>query len=212
MRARRSLVAIGLLTALMGGAACGNKESPKAAIKDDAPTLPGVDSGTDEVPSTPVPSPSPTGPPAPTIVFPQVQAAIGQQMGTIEIPKIGLVHKIFQGFELKQIDNGPGHWPKSPVPGQVGNVVFAGHRVTHSKPFFDIDKLAVGDQIIFKMPWGQFVYEMTGQSIVAPTDVHILNPTNDATITLFACHPKHSAAKRYVITGKLVSATPPAAV
>jgi sortase A len=94
----------------------------------------------------------------------------------------------------------------------VGNVVFAGHRVTHSRPFHDIDKLAVGDQIIFSMPFGVFTYEMMGQSIVRPTDVHILNPTPEPTVTLFACHPKGSAAKRYVVTGKLVSATPPAAV
>ena len=210
MRARRSFVAVGLLAVLVAGAACGGNEGSKSAVRD-TPTLAGVDPGTDDVPSTPLPSPSPT-PPGPTIEFPTVQAAIGQELGMIEIPKIGLSHRVVQGFELTQIDHGPGHWPKSPLPGQVGNVVFAGHRVTHSRPFYDIDKLAVGDQIIFRMPFGVFTYEMTGQSVVRPTDVHILHPTPEPTITLFACHPKGSAAKRYVVTGRLVSATPPAAV
>jgi LPXTG-site transpeptidase (sortase) family protein len=126
------------------------------------------------------------------------------KIGEIRIPKIGLVHPIYEGVTLTVIDNGPGHWPGSAVPGQLGNAVFAGHRVTHSHPFRNVDKLVPGDEIIFVMPNGTFTYKMTKQQIVKPADTWIVNPTQTATVTLFACHPPGSAANRIVIRGELV--------
>lgn len=126
------------------------------------------------------------------------------KIGEIRIPKIGLVHPVYEGVTLTVIDKGPGHWPGSAVPGQLGNAVFAGHRVTHSHPFRNVDKLVAGDEIIFVMPDGTYTYKMTKQEIVKPTDVWIVNPTPTATLTLFACHPPGSAAKRIVIRGDFV--------
>ena len=112
------------------------------------------------------------------------------------------------GVTLTVIDHGPGHWPGSANPGQLGNSVFAGHRVTHSHPFRRIHELVPGDDIVFKMANGTFTYKMTKSSIVTPKDVHIVNPTTDATVTLFACHPPGSARQRYVVNGVFVSSTP----
>ena len=69
------------------------------------------------------------------------------KIGEIRIPKIGLVHPIYEGVTLTVVDRGPGHWPGSAVPGQLGNAVFAGHRVTHSHPFRHVDKLVPGDDV-----------------------------------------------------------------
>ena len=129
------------------------------------------------------------------------------KIGEIRIPKIGLVHPVYEGVTLTVIDHGPGHWPGSAVPGQLGNAVFAGHRVTHSHPFRNVDKLVAGDEIIFVMPNGTFTYRMTKQQIVSPTDTWIVNPTQTATLTLFACHPPGSAAKRIVIRAEFVGRT-----
>jgi len=128
--------------------------------------------------------------------------------GMIVIPKINVVHPIFEGIEESAIHWGPGHWPGSAIPGSVGNSVFAGHRVTHTRPFLDIDLLALGDQMTFHMATGTYVYEVTERIIVGPNDVWITNPTPTPTVTIFACHPKRSAAKRYVVRGKLISVGP----
>jgi sortase A len=128
--------------------------------------------------------------------------------GMIVIPKIGIVHPVFEGIEEAAIHWGPGHWPGSAMPGLPGNSVFAGHRVTHTRVFLDIDLLVPGDQIIFHLATGTFTYEVTEHLIVGPKDVWISNPTPDATVTIFACHPKRSAAKRYVVRGKLISSGP----
>jgi sortase A len=131
------------------------------------------------------------------------------QIGTIEIPKINLVHPIFEGVDETVIHWGPGHWPGSAMPGKVGNAVFAGHRVTHTRPFYDIDLLNPGDEIIVHTADGTFTYRITGHQIVTPKDLWIVNPTPTATITIFACHPKHSAAQRYVVRGDLIASAPP---
>jgi sortase A len=94
------------------------------------------------------------------------------------------------------------------VPGQRGNTVFAGHRVTHTHPFENIDQLAPGDKVIFTMRNGVFTYAVTGTTIVTPDEISIVYPTTTPTMTLFACHPKHSAAQRIVVKGKLVNSRP----
>lgn len=129
-------------------------------------------------------------------------------IGMIEIPKIGLVHPIFEGFHEKEIHWGPGHWPGSAMPGQPGNSVFAGHRVTHTRPFLDIDLLAPGDQITFRTNDGTAVYAVTEHLIVTPDATWIAQPTPEASVTLFACHPKRSAKQRYVVRGKLIGWAP----
>jgi len=127
-----------------------------------------------------------------------------RRIGTITIPKIGLVYPIFEGVWLTVIDHGPGHWPGSAEPGQRGNTVFAGHRVTHTHPFENLDQLAPGDKVVFTMPNGVFTYAVTRTLIVRPDDMWVVYPSPTRTMTLFACHPKHSAAERIVVKGKLV--------
>jgi sortase A len=94
------------------------------------------------------------------------------------------------------------------MPGHIGNSVFAGHRVTHTHPFLDLDLMAVGDKVIFYMPDGVFTYSVTSITIVQPDDLGITTPTRRPTITLFACNPKHSAAQRIVVKGTLISSKP----
>jgi sortase A len=127
------------------------------------------------------------------------------QIGSMTIPKINLVTPIFEGVWLTVVDHGPGHWPNSAMPGRRGNSVFAGHRVTHTHPFLDMDLLAPGDKVIFNMPYGTFTYAITSITVVQPENFGIIFPTKTPTITLFACHPKHSAAQRIVAKGKLIS-------
>ena len=126
------------------------------------------------------------------------------EIGTMEIPKINLTHRLFHGISLRTIDHGPSHWPGSALPGEVGNAVFSGHRVTHSKPFRNIDQMAPGDQVFFTVNGVRSTYVMTGHEIVTPKGMHIVKPTPTPTATLFACHPPGSARYRYVVHLALV--------
>ncbi len=126
-------------------------------------------------------------------------------LGTIEIPRLGLSVPLNQGITLTTIDRGPSHWPGTALPGQVGNVVVAGHRVTKTRPFRDIDTLVPGDEIVFTVGGVRSVYSVNGNEVVTPDAMRIVDPTATPTVTLFACHPPGSARYRYVVTADLVA-------
>ncbi len=208
MQRRRARVAIatGLALLIGGGAtfvAVSHRDSAPAPVV--APAVTSTTAAPVTTTTAPPPTtttlrlPHPTPPPAnPYAAVPVTQ------IGTITIPKIGLVSPIYQGVWLTVIDHGPGHWPGTAMPGRIGNAVFAGHRVTHTHPFLNVDQLAPGDQVIFDMGYGTYTYAVTSITIVYPNQLSIIDQTGTPTMTLFACHPKHSAAQRIVVKGKLV--------
>ena len=126
--------------------------------------------------------------------------------GTLALPSIGVSQPLHEGVTLTAIDNGPSHWPGTAMPGEPGNVVVAGHRTTHTQPFLDLDLLQPGDPLVFTMNDGTvWTYELTGTEIVGPDAMHIVVQTPEHTATLFACHPKGSAAQRIVAHFRLVA-------
>ncbi len=137
----------------------------------------------------PVPENAPANPRAAT---PEIRH------GLLEIPKIGLSQTLFEGVTLTAIDRGPSHWPGTALPGQIGNVVVAGHRTTHTRPFYRLNELVPGDELIFTVDGQRFVYVLDRLEIVSPTDVHIVDQTRARTATLFGCHPRGSARQRIV--------------
>lgn len=121
-------------------------------------------------------------------------------IGRIAIPRIGLDSQLEQGIRLTTLDRGPGHWPGTALPGQIGNVVVAAHRTSHGAEFRHLDQLEPGDEVIFTTETGAFTYRVTGTQIVTPDALWITDPTDTPTATLFACHPLGSTAKRIVVT------------
>jgi len=139
----------------------------------------------------------------------------GAPIGSISIPQIGADFYIVEGVELRWLQEGPGHFPQTPMPGQPGNAALAGHRTTWKAPFNRIDELQPGDQISVATLQGEFTYEVLpqpgdggeppkGHYIVGPTATEILSDKGDNRLTLMACHPKYSARQRIVVEAKLV--------
>ena len=85
------------------------------------------------------------------------------------------------------------------MPGDVGNVVVGGHRVSHDKPFRNIDKLVDGDEVVFTTDAGRFVYTVVSTEVVTPDAIRIIDQTPDHTATLFACTPPGSTSHRLVV-------------
>jgi sortase A len=183
----------GLLVSGVGVIWLHEPERAGAQVKDN-PGLTVVSTTTTSTTAVTVPEPKP-------VVVPEDPYADEpiREIGTIDIPKIGLHHKVMHGITLRNIDQGPSHWPGTALPGENGNTVFAGHRVTHTHPFRRIDELVPGDQVIFTVGGARSVYVVTGHEVVTPKALHIADPTATPTGTLFACHPPHSARYRYVV-------------
>ncbi len=127
------------------------------------------------------------------------------RLGGISIPKLGVDAPLFSGIRLTTLDNGPGHWPGTAMPGEVGNVVVAAHRTSHGGPFRNIDQLVAGDIVLFNTEAGEVEYTVTGTQIVNPDAIWIVDPTDTPTATLFACHPPGSVAQRIVVNLELSS-------
>ncbi len=137
----------------------------------------------------------------------------GAAAGRILIPAIGVDKTYVQGVGRDDLRKGPGHYPQSPFPGQAGNAAIAGHRTTYGAPFFDLDQLVPGDEIIVETLQGRFSYLVNehedssgrplGHFIVDPTATWVLDDQGDNRLTLTACHPKRSAAQRIVVTATL---------
>jgi sortase A len=127
----------------------------------------------------------------------------GRAIGRIKIDRIGLSMVVVQGTETGSLQKGPGHYAKTPLPGQPGTVAIAGHRTTYLAPFRDIDDIRDGDEIRVEMPSAAFTYTVEKHEVVDPSAVKILKPVGHERLVLTACHPPYSAAERYVIFAKL---------
>ena len=161
-------------------------------------------------------SPSST-PSAERIDAPPVLAepAHATTFATIYVPRWGYdyVRPISQGTDKKGVLDplGIGHYNGSAMPGGWGNFAVAGHRTTYGKPFSGIEELVAGDAIVIRTEWVWYVYRVTSAQIVAPSNVGVIAPVpnepgaapNGRYLTLTTCHPKYSAAKRYVVHAEM---------
>ncbi len=132
----------------------------------------------------------------------------GDVVGVIRIPKIGLeayLVELSNPEDRANLNRGPGHIQGTAWPGEVGNCVIAGHRVTYSHPFLHIDQIEPGDEIIIECPNYVSHYRMVESQIVTPDRVEVMDPTPDPMVTLIACHPPHTATYRYIVRGSLKS-------
>jgi sortase A len=156
-------------------------------------------------PSATAPSESAPATTAPTAVASLPSIAEGDPIARLELPSIGVDKIVIAGVDKNDLKKGPGHYPETPLPGQLGNSAIAGHRTTFGQPFFDVDKLDNGDEIVVTTLAGRFVYRVTGQEIVSPSDYQVIATTDPttATLTLTSCHPKYTARERIIVYAEL---------
>ena len=130
----------------------------------------------------------------------------GDAIGRIRMPDIGVSRVFVEGTGAGDLRKGPGHYPRTSLPGTRGTVGIAGHRTTYGAPFNEIDKLEKGDRVTVEMPYGRFTYRVEGSRIVPPTAVEVVRRVGYDRLVLSACHPKYSAAKRIVVFARQVDA------
>lgn len=105
-------------------------------------------------------------------------------------------------------------------PGERGNVVMAGHNNLGTAVFKKLYILKEGDEITVTNATGaSFLYRVALSYIVAERDVPIakrlenakvMQPTNDARLTLISCWPEWSNSHRAIVIARLVGEIPPA--
>jgi sortase A len=208
MQRRGVVIAVALLAAGCAGRPADHSLStPVTAGAVSAPVLASITPAVATT-SIPPPPPAPPAPPAPAPRRAATPRAPLIAMGRLVIPRLGLDTTVYEGETLAVIDHGPGHFPWSAKPGELGNVVIAGHRVTKTRPFRNLHTLQPGDTATFEVPSGTYTYVFVGHDVVTPDRIDITNQDGGYRATMFACHPPGSARYRLVAHWQL--RTPPA--
>jgi sortase A len=136
------------------------------------------------------------------------QVTAGDAIGQIAIPRIGNRYNIVQGTDTRSLEEGPGHYPSTALPGMGQTVAIAGHRTTYLAPFRFLNELKAGDRIVVTMPYGKFTYVVQYQRIVQPTEISVIDDVGYDRLVLSACNPLYSAAQRIVVFARLRSVVP----
>ncbi|GAA4368228.1 class E sortase [Nocardioides caricicola] len=145
----------------------------------------------------------------------------GDGLGVLHIPALGEDWEwvVVEGVTDDDLADGPGHFPGTALPGEVGNFAVAGHRSTHGEPFANLDQLEVGDPIVVETVDGWLTYQVMWERILAPSATEVLDPVaghpgekaEQRTMTLVTCHPRWGSSERLVIGTQLVERRGPTA-
>ncbi|WP_020124056.1 class E sortase [Streptomyces canus] len=121
----------------------------------------------------------------------------GGALATLRIPRFGSGYDpvIVEGVSQSALAKGPGHFPGTAMPGEIGNFAIAGHRTGWGQPFHRLPDLTKGDEI--KVYWHRkaYTYRVTRTEVVKPSDVGVVLPVpnrpgarpDKARITLTTC-------------------------
>lgn len=125
----------------------------------------------------------------------------------VVIPKIGV--NIVYGPGQASLDNGAEwRYPERGNPDTGGNFIIAAHRFTlaptptetiRKSPFYNIDKLVLGDKIVVDYKGIRYGYEISKIFDVKPEQVEIEAPSEDDKLTLYSCELSGPEAGRVVI-------------
>ena len=124
-------------------------------------------------------------------------------VGRLTILSANINHYVVFGATNNKLEYGPGYILGTSLPGSGGNFAIAGHRTTYGAPFGNLDRVQVGETIIFQTNTNQYKYQVIEVKIVSPEDNYVLENYGDDRITLTTCHPKFSAKQRLVVVGQL---------
>ena len=110
----------------------------------------------------------------------------GAALAELSIPRLNLSAVVLHGSDAQTLRRGPGHLENTALPGESGNAVIAGHRDSFFRPLRNVQ---VGDDVFVDTRQGRFQYRVTSLRVVKPHDLSVLNPTDDAVLTLITCYP-----------------------
>jgi sortase A len=130
----------------------------------------------------------------------------------LTVPKLGLEDvPVFDSADEEKLEEGVIHVPATGFPWQEGaNTYIAGHRIgfpgTRSDHvFYDLEQLAAGDEIILTdSSGGKYVYAVTGQQIVPPDNVEVMNAVEGRSIVTLQTCTLPDYAERVVVQGELL--------
>lgn len=126
---------------------------------------------------------------------------VGDAVGVLQIPKLGVNVVLVEGAATDQLRAGPGHARGTPLPGAAGNSVVFGHRSRWGGPFGPLGKLAKDDVFALQLRTGRtYVFKVLDVHRAAAGDDRLLAPSDDHRLTLVAGTGGRRSTDRLVVT------------
>jgi sortase A len=135
---------------------------------------------------------------------PSPPAAASGAIGMLDVPRLGLSVMVIEGVGTTTLRRAAGHIPGTALPGQPGNVGISAHRDTFFRPLRNIRQ---NDVITLSTLLGEYRYRVVSTRIVSPSDVGVLDRSNDEVLTLVTCYPFYfvgPAPKRFIVRAERV--------
>ena len=126
-------------------------------------------------------------------------AIVGNVIGEVKVPRLALSAVFVQGDSPRILRHAVGHVSDTALPGEEGNVVLTAHRDSFFRPLRNIRQ---GDAITIETLAGEFDYQVDWTQVVSPSDVQVLEPSGENTLTLVTCFPFYyvgPAPKRFIV-------------
>ena len=126
-------------------------------------------------------------------------------LAILSIDKLNLKVPVYNGTEEINLNRGAGRIKGTARIDTPGNLGIAAHRDGFFRVLKDVE---LGDSIDVLTYQGNKEFVVSSITIVDPTDVSVLAPTDESTITLVTCYPFYfvgHAPKRYIVKGELLS-------
>jgi sortase A len=130
-----------------------------------------------------------------------------QQAIRIQIPAINVDAPVVQGDGWEQLKKGVGQHVGSANPGENGNLVLSAHNDIFGEIFRDLERLKPGDEITIFTNQRPYTFLVTATRIVDPTQVDVMDPTSQPSVTLISCYPYMVDDQRIVVSARLESET-----
>lgn len=127
----------------------------------------------------------------------------GAAVGRIRIQRTGTDFVLVNGSRPADLRRGPGIYDETAFPGAPGTTAIAGHRTTYGAPFRDIDRIRPDDLVLVEMPYATLTYRVEGHRVVEPSEVGVIRRVRYDRLVLSACHPRYSAARRWIVFARL---------
>lgn len=126
-------------------------------------------------------------------------------LAILSIAKLDLKVPVYNGTDEINLNRGAGRIIGTARVDSPGNLGIAAHRDGFFRVLKDIE---IGDSIDMLTLNGKTEFVVSSITIVDPSDISVLAPTDDPTITLVTCYPFYfvgNAPKRYIVKAKLLS-------
>lgn len=137
----------------------------------------------------------------------EIDLPAGTPLARLTVPRLDLAVAVAEGTGDEVLQRAVGHLERTPLPGEGGHVVLAGHRDTFFRP---LERIELGDRISLDAPSFSTTYEVEWFRIIDPSELWVLEDPGYPALTLITCYPFRfvgNAPQRFIVRAKRIEAS-----